>query len=95
VAVTPFLLNGQGSGFTGFSFLGSDSQPNLIFKTVAALPKTKGIPTLPSTPAVESVSTFRPTKRMSEANGDIGTLSIDPTVKALLKWLIYPVNAAR
>lgn len=93
VAVTPFLLNGQASGFTSFSFIGSDNQPNLIYKTVASLPKIKGTPAVPASPAVASVSTFRPTKRMTGTNNDIGTLYIDPTVKAVLKWLIYPVSA--
>lgn len=48
-AVTPFVLQGSGGVFAGFSFLDSNGQPTPAWKATFDLPKTKGQPLLAKT----------------------------------------------
>lgn len=46
VAITPFLLNGQGGGFAGFSFIDANGNQTQEYKAIQDFPKIKGEPNL-------------------------------------------------
>lgn len=90
VAITPFLLNGQGSAFSGFSMLRPDGSPSKIFETIALLPKNKGKPQFTSyhTPQIAQGFSLG-VKNFREADAQLPILAMSAPLRAFLKWLFY------
>lgn len=91
VAITPFLLNGQGSNFSGFSLLKSDGSPNEIFTTIASLSKLKGQPSLVNeqmlTANVKIVPYF---KNLKDVDANLPNIAPRPAFRVVLKWFFTP-----
>lgn len=92
VAITPFLLNGHGSDFGGFSLVRTDGSPSKIFETIASFPKVKGQPTLVHEEK-RTIQKYTPLyfKYFQDRDPQVPpALTISQPLRALLKWFLYP-----
>lgn len=88
VAITPFLLNGAGSKFSGFSLLKADGSPTGIFETIRTLPKTRGDPSLVL--QKKESSQKRPTykKNFEDVEPQPQEIAISEPLLVFFKWLL-------
>ena len=87
VAVTPFLLNGQASAFSGFSLLRNDGSPNKIFEAIANLPKVKGAPTITQEEeGKRKIVAAEYIKNLQDINADLPGVELSPPLRVFLRW---------
>ena len=90
VAVTPFLLNGAGSAFSGFSLLRGDGSHSLVYDAMASLPKIKGTPTVIAQDNKRLVNTqiaYVSARNFEYASLSLPTLEPRLPLRVFLKWL--------
>ncbi len=99
VAVTPFLLRAGGGPFAKFSLISNNGSPNLAYRTIQNIPKTKGEPILLEVekeqeidPKEESLPMKNFVSSTSKSKKTIEIMDEIQAVKTILKWLINPQN---
>lgn len=90
VAVTPFLLNGTGSAFSGFSLIDVNGNTSSIFQTIAHLPKVKGEPVI-TQEKKQQTTLYAPqdTKSFTNVSPSLPSFSMSGPLKSFLKWFFY------
>lgn len=89
IAITPFLLNGNASVFSGFSLMKEDGTPSKIFETIALLPKMKGEPHVLSERTVKGIAD--PPQEVKNLQGislAAPTVEVSEPLRAVLKWFL-------
>ena len=90
IAVTPFLLNGQSSAFSGFSLLRIDGSPTSMYKTIISLPKVGGEPIIADVPKKEEPKLFPPLLKNFDSTGSsLPVIELSQPLSAILKWFFY------
>lgn len=95
VTVSPFLLEAGAEPFSTFSFLNPSGDTTTVSKAYAALPKTKGMPTVNQAvlaAAAESTEINAPKESFSKIAILDNTIQVPQDIKYLFKWLLhYPL----
>ncbi|MBI2622142.1 hypothetical protein HYW66_00715 [Candidatus Microgenomates bacterium] len=86
VAITPFVLNGQNSAFSGFSLINNDGRVSPVFSSIASLAKVSGQPPLTEPVEFLSKNIWRPVKNFQFMETKSHVITISPPWKAFLKW---------
>lgn len=88
VAVTPFLLKAGGGPFTQFSFLNADGSTSQIYKSISALPKTKGEPILTTNIlGAKTMQYYQPSNFLQINSSHTKPLSKKKASETFLRWL--------
>lgn len=89
VAVTPFLLRGNGSSFSQFSFIKDDGDENSAYKKISSIEKTAGKPQLTQVKIEKSFLPKLPIRNfLYEIESQNKFLrAVNPT-KIIFKWLL-------
>lgn len=90
VAVTPFLLRAGAGSFQQFSFFNEDGSQGLLYKSLYAMQKTQGKPSVTQTVLSAHITNAPlPVKDFSSAKLQEKSASVPPTIRFVLKWFYY------
>lgn len=91
VAITPFLLNGQGSLFGGFSLMRDDGSPSEIYNVIASLPKVKGQPHVVSEEKIRANIKYPVyIKNLDDVDASLPDIGLTASLRTIAKWFLVP-----